>query len=504
MNKKWLVMGERIFLMILFLFFIKIPVSAENILNVQTEISGQGVLLKWENADPTVGYQIQRSDCEEGGFVLIATISGQTGTVSCYDYGVSLGQTYYYKVQRIEAGWVVEESPVIAVSVTLTAPADLSGKRTKDKKAKLTWSEVQSADEYEIYRSTDQNKTFKLLGTAEKPLYIDNSVKAGKAYYYKVKAIQKEQKALTSPFSEMTVVYMKPTAPKVSGSYTKKKIKLTWKNVAGADRYDIYRKNRQGTFKKIGESDKLYFMDKKVKRGTYYEYQVVALYERDGHIVESGASATCKQMADSIDPNKKMVALTFDDGPGRYTREIVDCLKNNDARATFFVLGCNVDSYQSAMQAADKIGCEIASHTYHHYNLAHLSKDKIKWEVSETDKKIKNAIGKIPELVRTPGGSVNSTVKETVGKPIILWSIDTLDWKTRSRDKTVSAVMNHVKDGDIVLMHDIHQPTKEAALILIPRLKRQGYQLVTVSELAQYRGYAMKKGNIYYSFRKKR
>ena len=503
MEKKWFVTGGRILLVILFLFFIKMPVAAEGGLNVQAEISGQGVLLKWENSDPTVGYQIQRSDRAEGDFTLIATISGQTGTVSCYDYGVSLGQTYYYKVQRIETGWVAEESPVITVSVTLTAPSDVSGKRTKDEKANLTWSEVQGADGYEIYRSTNPDKTFKLLGTVEKPVYIDNSVKAGKAYYYRIKAIQKEQKALTSPFSEMTAVYMKPAAPKVSGSYTKKKIKLTWKKVAGAERYDIYKKNSQGVYKKVGESDKLYFTDKKVKKGRSYEYQVVALYERDGYTVKSKASATCKQMADSIDPGKKMVALTFDDGPGRYTKEIVDCLKKNDARATFFVLGCNVDSYKSAMQAADKIGCEIASHTYHHYNLANLSKDKIKWEVSETDKKIKNAIGKTPELVRTPGGSFNSTVKETVGKPIILWSIDTLDWKTRSRDKTVNAVMNHVKDGDIVLMHDIHQPSKEAALILIPRLKRQGYQLVTVSELAQYRGYTMKKGNIYYSFRKR-
>ena len=81
-----------------------------------------------------------------------------------------------------------------------------------------------------------------------------------------------------------------------------------------------------------------------------------------------------------------------------------------------------------------------------------------------------------------------------------MWSVDTLDWKTRSKSATVNSVMNNVRDGSIVLMHDIHKPTKEAALELIPKLKKKGYQLVTISDLAKYRGYTMKNGTVYYSF----
>ena len=221
-----------------------------------------------------------------------------------------------------------------------------------------------------------------------------------------------------------------------------------------------------------------------------------------GKSVKSKASSVCKIMASTIDPNKKMVALTFDDGPGPYTKEIVACLKKNNAKATFFVLGCNVDSYKSAVKEASKIGCEIGNHSYSHPNMANLSAQEIQSEIERTDSKVKKITGKAPTIMRTPGGAVNSTVKANVGKPIIMWSIDTLDWKHRNTNKTIQTVLSQVKDGDIVLMHDIHAPTKDAALSLIVTLRRQGYQLVTVSELAQYRGYQMKKGTVYYNFRK--
>jgi peptidoglycan/xylan/chitin deacetylase (PgdA/CDA1 family) len=224
--------------------------------------------------------------------------------------------------------------------------------------------------------------------------------------------------------------------------------------------------------------------------------------------VETTEAATTekktKKKKTDIDPKKKMVALTFDDGPGKYTMEIVKCLKKNNARATFFVLGCNVDAYGDAVKAAYKIGCEIGSHTYNHSNLTRLSTAEIKKQMKDTDKKIKKLIGKKATLMRTPGGNTNEKVQKAVGKPIILWSIDTLDWKTRSKEKTIQAVMNNVQDGDIVLMHDIHEPSKEAALVLIRKLKQKGYQLVTVSELAEYRGYKLKKGTVYHRFIRKK
>jgi peptidoglycan/xylan/chitin deacetylase (PgdA/CDA1 family) len=298
--------------------------------------------------------------------------------------------------------------------------------------------------------------------------------------------------------------YKKPGKTTVTGEYSKKKIKLTWKKVKKADIYYIYKKNKKGKYEQIGSTDKLTYSDKDVKKNTYYSYKVVAAYTVDDTTVKGAYSAVCKVFANSVDPNKKMVALTFDDGPGPYTKEIVKCLKNNNARATFFVVGSNVDSYKSAVKAAYKIGCEIGNHSWNHSNLASLSADGVKSQMQSTDKKVKKITGENTTIMRAPYGSVSSTVKSSVNKPIILWSIDTLDWKTRSKSKTIDAVMNHVKDGDIVLMHDIHKPTKEAALSIIPQLRKKGYQLVTVSELAKYRGYKLKKGSVYHNLYKKK
>ena len=196
-----------------------------------------------------------------------------------------------------------------------------------------------------------------------------------------------------------------------------------------------------------------------------------------------------------------MVALTFDDGPGPYTDEIVDCLKENGARATFFVVGNRVNTYADELKYAYDNGNEIANHTYSHPTLTRLSVSSIKSEVSKTDAAIKKITGEGTALIRAPGGATNSTVRNAIDKPFIYWSIDTLDWKHRNSATTVSTVMNQVSDGAIVLMHDIHSPTKTAALELIPRLKAAGYQLVTVSELAMHRGYKLQSGTTYYSFK---
>ncbi len=102
--------------------------------------------------------------------------------------------------------------------------------------------------------------------------------------------------------------------------------------------------------------------------------------------------------------------------------------------------------------------------------------------------------------MRPPGGNYNGTVASTVGMPLILWSIDTLDWKTRNAAATQAAVLNHVKDGDIILMHDLYGPTAEASKVIIPELINRGYQLVTVSELADCRG-GMLNGMVYNAFR---
>lgn len=460
-----------------------------------------GILLEWQSDNEETVFLIERADAEAGPFQVVATTSGQKGKISCYDYKVKQGSAYYYRVAEKQEKPVY--SQVIRVDMRLRAPVGLSATMGEDDTLKLTWEKVEGAAGYRVFRSKKEKKGYSLIATVKKASFRDKSVKNGKMYYYRVVAVHKTCKDADSLESEPVSCMIPPSAPKLAGCYEKKKVKLTWKKVSGAQKYDIYRRTENGKRKKIGQTSKTAFSDKTAKQGSMYIYQVAAICESGDLTVKGKESAECRVFADYVDPNGKMVAMTFDDGPGIYTQEIVDCLKKNHARATFFVLGSRVSSYKKPLQSAYKAGCEIGSHTYNHSDLTRLGEKQIQREMSDTDKKIKDVIGITPDIMRAPYGSVNGTVKQAVGKPVILWSIDTLDWKTRSKEKTISAVMNHVKDGDIILMHDIHQPTKEAAIALIPKLQKKGYQLVTVSELARYRKHKLKKGSVYYSLRKK-
>lgn len=200
-----------------------------------------------------------------------------------------------------------------------------------------------------------------------------------------------------------------------------------------------------------------------------------------------------------IDLNKKMVALTYDDGPSQYTPIILDVLKRNNSVATFFVVGDRIPYYPSAVKQTCDMGCEIGNHTQDHTILTSVNVPTIQNQVNATNTAVKNMTGTSPVVMRPPGGGYNATVQNAVGMPLIMWSIDTLDWKTLSAPATQAAVLNNVQDGDVVLMHDLHGPTAEASKTIIPELVQRGYQLVTVSELADCRG-AMKKGGVYYSW----
>lgn len=288
------------------------------------------------------------------------------------------------------------------------------------------------------------------------------------------------------------------------------KIKNTWKTVNGSKYY-------------FGKSGKAYVGKRKVGKATYY-FSVNGKRKTGWRTIngkkyyfspKNGKMVTGKKtishylcyfsekgvLLRKIDKNKKMVALTYDDGPSIYTPRILKTLKENNSVATFFVVGNRVPMYSDTVKKAYDMGCEIGNHTYEHKSLPNLSETEVKRQISKTNKEVKKAIGEKPVVMRPTGGATNTNIKKWVGMPSIIWSIDTLDWKTRNADSTKRAVLDHVKDGDIVLMHDLYSATATASETIIPELVRRGYQLVTVSELAECRG-GMKETGAYYSFRK--
>ena len=200
----------------------------------------------------------------------------------------------------------------------------------------------------------------------------------------------------------------------------------------------------------------------------------------------------------TYDPSqhKTRIAFTFDDGPGEYTDELLDCLEENNAHATFFMLGQNVGSWESTVQRMADIGCEIGSHSWDHPNLYDLSMDSVAKQFSDTDAALEKACGQKASVARAPYGNWSDDIISTVGKPFFTWSLDSMDWSYLDVNKDYDAVMNgDLTDGSIILMHDIHEPSVQAAIKMIPELVQKGYKLMTVSELAAAKGVTLQGAN---------
>ncbi len=224
--------------------------------------------------------------------------------------------------------------------------------------------------------------------------------------------------------------------------------------------------------------EKTYYFDQegKMAKGELYIGMTKCSFDKEGVLTS---------MEDSdVDPARPMIALTFDDGPGKRTGELLEVLAANHAHATFFMQGKNVPRYQNEVKRMKEIGCELGSHSFDHPDLSKMDAAGIRDQIDRTNQNLKDAAGQPASVLRPPYGAIGSTLKSVAGLPLILWNIDTLDWKTRNAQATIDNVMQKVKDGDIVLMHDIHTESIDAAIVLIPKLIEAGYQLVTVSELA--------------------
>lgn len=196
----------------------------------------------------------------------------------------------------------------------------------------------------------------------------------------------------------------------------------------------------------------------------------------------------------SYDPTmtRPMLALTFDDGPGEYTDRLLDCLEENGAHATFFMLGQLVTpddfhDYTKTIQRMKEIGCELGNHSWDHTELTTLGPEGVAAQFNNTDNALIEACGQPSTVIRPPYGSYNDDTLSAGGKPFILWCIDSLDWSYMDAELDYQEIMvkTDLADGSIILMHDIHEPSVECAVRIIPELIERGYKLVTISEMAE-------------------
>lgn len=181
---------------------------------------------------------------------------------------------------------------------------------------------------------------------------------------------------------------------------------------------------------------------------------------------------------------EKVVALTFDDGPGyKTTMTLLDGLKERDVHATFFLLGQQIEERKEVIEKMHEDGHLIGNHTYSHIQLDTVNIVCALDEIEKTNLIIEEITGEKPKYIRPPYGSWNDTLEEEIDMTPVLWTVDTSDWNTRDVNRIVNYVVNEVESGDIILMHDIYDTSVAAALEIVDQLKSRGFVFVTVDEL---------------------
>ena len=193
----------------------------------------------------------------------------------------------------------------------------------------------------------------------------------------------------------------------------------------------------------------------------------------------SGLTDSCQLKVCDV----KQVALTFDDGPAPRTDDLLDFLKENDIRVTFFLVANRMTYYASDVKREAAEGHELGYHSYDHSTQTALSSARITSDFQKSDNHLYELTGKHFTVWRTPGGAYNARVLDCVPLPHILWSDDTLDWKTRNAYSVYSAIIRMAGDGDIILLHDLHGTTVDGAIMAIKEMNAGDYEFVTVTEL---------------------
>ncbi|MCL1891354.1 MAG: polysaccharide deacetylase family protein [Coriobacteriia bacterium] len=466
--------------------------------------SGSSIKVAWGKVKKAKQYSVYRSTAQNGTYKEIASLKGR----SFADENLARGKTYFYKVKAL--GDTSKQNSKLSVATTgttlkLAAPQSVVVSNVSPTKLKISWQAVDGAGGYEVYRLSLETGLHEPLATTKELSHSDGDLVPLQRYSYRVRAYTSTSKPeYHSSFCKAVSQKATLATPVPSIKWKKSFLNLSWKKVPGANKYLVYRKTPKAkNYTELGETTKLSFADKQGKKDKKYQYKICAYAE----VGEAGnkqilqrSSKKVTAFYSRIDPTKPMIALTFDDGPSPYTKDIIKVLKKYDAHATFFVVGNRVKSKQKVLKLAVKNGNEIGNHTYSHPHLTGLSSAARKQQFKKTNDAVKTACSVTPKVMRPPYGSTNASVGADAGMPVIIWSIDTQDWRTRSSAATIRSVLS-ARDGDIVLMHDIHVSTRDATESFVSELTKRGFQLVTVSELAKYKGKSLKKGKNYHSIR---
>ncbi len=250
----------------------------------------------------------------------------------------------------------------------------------------------------------------------------------------------------------------------------------------------------------VSRLDKVFSSDRSVATVTK-DGRILAFKEGKCTItaVGDGTSENVEVVVDDTPAEPKRIALTFDDGPGQFSDELLDFLKDRGVHVTYFLIGNQVAKYSDQVRRMYEEGHELGSHTFTHPQLTKLSGKAIKKELKKADDAIYEASGAHPTVMRPPYGATNATALANINYPVILWNVDTLDWKYRDADYVADQVCKGAKDGNIILVHEIHRTTIDGVKIAIDKLLAEGWQFMTVTELLTCDGSTISNGTKYSS-----
>ena len=368
----------------------------------------------------------------------------------------------------------------------------------------IKWDAVKKADGYNIYvkNSNGEFELYEKINGGEKLTYDFKDLKSASVYTIKITAFKEYRGKLyeSEQWEEITIYTLPDSVVLSSDSLKTLQLNLKWSAVEGINGYEL-QYGKDNTFEQNQTQDiddpsaTEYTVTDLAPKDVYYS-RIRSYFILDNEKIFSQWSDTAETtivekivMNENIDPNKPMVALSFDDGPGYHidnvnpTEEILNVLEEYNARATFFMCASRIGDSNNYLERELALGCELGNHTYDHN---HYGKNVSAADISKGSNRIKGLCGKPPTIFRCPGGMFTAAIQEECkkeGMPIAYWSVDTRDWDVRNVDSIYNNCMNGVYDGCIILMHDIYPTTAEAVKKIVPELIKQGYQVVTVSEL---------------------
>lgn len=200
----------------------------------------------------------------------------------------------------------------------------------------------------------------------------------------------------------------------------------------------------------------------------------------------------------ALPAGEKYVALTFDDGPRQGTTDrLLDGLKQRGVKATFFLIGQQIEANADLVTRMAEEGHQIGNHTWSHQRLDGAAPDQAAQEVERTEAALEAVVGGGEYWLRPPYGQVNAGEEESLGVPLVKWSVDPRDWESRNTDKVTRAILENVEPNSIILLHDIYPTSVDAALRVVDQLQEEGYWFVTVEELLRLNGVTPKAGEMY-------